>query len=577
MGQSTEETFDTSDYYHTPMDCSLAEVDAGCDFASTAGPNASPLCNDDAFGAGIDRTLKIFTSSAQLHYRYAVKYLPILIILVPSILSLFFPRTIKVGSFQLGNEQSNPSAIVVDMFSILTLCWMVKFLLDWPWKWYLQINGLKAKLESYLDSQYSNATDPHQEEAHGGEEWQATADNSLRQLNWQQGASLVCCVITPFICWWILVFARDKIIVMGASGATSRVVLSDLNVVIFVSCGILRVIIQISEHIQRSTASIEQRTEKWFKLATIRRHSTAQHQDQNSGEMQEIKASKRDEELSQRISRLEYQLSEVSSKIQMIYSRNKVTLDNEGTFLSMKHFKILEQEINEINYKLNNKYADLDSVIFRLKEEVVGTKQIDTNSTRALVEQSDAIESKRPGHSSSLHGIVLTKRPTYIPQGLNSSSGTLKYPVEEYAKSLKNGIPGFKSSWVQYLASTLSPKEEGSVDDNDAEHLDDLHESNLNKLTDLNGSGNKAMVQQVLWFFIDMPLFLQRLIWSMIAYIPTRLLRMVYLVALMILEVLVQITSSKSTTSSGSKEFSSMQTSKVINGVSKARRYNGLV
>jgi hypothetical protein len=402
----------------------------------------------------------------QLHYRYLAKYLPILIIFTPAILTIFFPKVIQIGPFKIGDSENEPSDIVIGLLSILILCWIVKFLLDWPWKWYIQINDLKLKLKSILESN----TD---------EQIKKTTHESLKILNWQHVVSLSLCIMNPFICWLILFISRDHITI--GSLDTKRQILSDLNIGVFVSCGLLRVVIQISEHVQKSTASIESKAEKLI------HGSVAQEQT-----FLEIDGTN---EIITRLEKIENQMNDTRAKVDIIYSKNKLTIENDMTFLTSKHFRILEKEINELNFKLNTKSLEFDEFL-----------------------RSDTLEDSEK--TSSLHGVSISKHPSYI----QDDNGP-KYPIEQYSKALS------QTPWMKL--SQMFPVLEPFI-----QTSNEFDEHTLNELT-LNTDNP---LDQLIWLFLGIPLIIHRSIWAVISFIPTRLLRVFYLIVLNILDLLLDMT-----------------------------------
>lgn len=448
---------------------------------------------------------KQFTFKAQLHYQYVVKYLPILIILIPSLLTLFFPEIIKIGDLQIGTSDYKPSAIVVDLCSILTLCWIVKFLLDWPWKWYLQIIDLKLKLSCYLESMMDD------------EQVKTAAGDDMKELRWQERMSLICCVVTPFLCWGVLLFAREKILV-GLH--RDNQILSDLNIAIFVSCGLLRVVIQVSEHIQKSTASIEQRAER---LIQSNMRSLA-HTPQDMHLQPAAQFFGNDMDLLDRMARMEVQIVDMSSKVDQIYSKNKLAIDNNLSFVSSKHFKIIEKEINELNYKLNTRSLELEEAL--VKAHNVGDY---TNPHAQLQDEASSVPPLRSPETQtamSTHGVFLSKHPAYFSD--NEGRGPM-YPIEEYSRSLARGFPSLLRLNEYFpVLEKLQP--------NGGQH--DFDESALNDLTEMN---NNKIIEQVIWMVIYTPIFINRIIWTVVSFVPTRVLRGVYAVALMALDALVYL------------------------------------
>lgn len=384
----------------------------------------------------------IHKSKAQLHYQYVVRYLPIFVIFIPSLLSLFFPQVIRIGVIQIGNESSNPSSIMVDLFCVLTICWIVKFLLDWPWKWYLQITDLKLRLGDCLDSKDEKLLDATRE--------------SISLLNRQQGISFLSCIVSPFICWSILLMTRERI--------SSGKIFSDLNIGIFVGCGLIRVIIQASEHVQRSTAAIELKTEKLMQ-------QNAHQRDQTFLEIDST-------DLLMRMERLELMLSQTNGKLDLIYSKNKFNIDNGLSFLSSKHFKILEKEVNELNLKLEAQTSEFDHLLGQIQ---------------APPEQKQR---------SSLHGAPITKHPTYL-----RSQGQL--PMEKLFEQESPMV-----TFCDYLPA-------------------------------LKEQGEKDMFTHFIWFMATAPLSIHKTIWTIVGFVPTRILKAVYWMVLMVLDVLLELTRDK--------------------------------
>lgn len=458
--------------------------------------------DSSAIISDIEKISQNFNTRVKSHYRYLVKLLPILIIFLPSLLKIFFPEIIKFGHFEIGDQKNNPSTILIDFFSILLICWIVKFLLDWPWKWYTQINEIKQKLYTMLESSI-DAEDVDKD-------FQNRTNQNLTILKIQHTLALIMCVLSPFLSGILLLFSRDYIVVIGNDDGTDKsLIFSDLNIGIFVSCGIIRVVIQISEHIQQSTASIEIDTEKFIMDHNHRNLSRIDMLDHNNEEKEGM--------VLDRLTKLETQFQQLSKKFDAFHNNNRLTNENNLTFLSSKHFKILEKEINELHYKLDTRTNDLEnkiSLMFTTSHPSGGQDQL--------------VKSQH----SSLHGIPLSPmKPSYSRS--TPSSNNSFFPVDQYNKFTKQ-LP----SPLSKLGSIFPIFNNEPSTSPDIEHKSNeiaIKElSNLDALNKYN-LGSRPIVE----YLINFPFFFQKLIWKMVSYVPLSVLKGIYIILLSILDALL--------------------------------------
>ncbi|CCH46518.1 hypothetical protein BN7_6111 [Wickerhamomyces ciferrii] len=401
---------------------------------------------------------------------------------------------------------------------------MIKFLLDWPWKWYGQINEIKQKLYTLLESTKEDQSD-----------FQKITIQNLTILKIQQFCALIMCIGSPFLSGFLLLFARDYIIIIGNDdGNDQSLIFSDLNIGIFVSCGILRVVIQISEHIQQSTASIESKTEKFI----------SEHNHFNSLDIElRHKEINQNVQLLDRITILERQMNQMSKKFEIFYNNNKFIIENNMTLLTSKHFKILEKEINELHYNIHTRTNDLDSKI----HSIITTSSTTTQSFDNNQQQHHQYEKENlqpiPSNSfttpqiqnhqsnASLHGIPLSpKSPSYHPPSPPSI-----LPFEQYTK-LTQQLPSPLSK-ITSLIPILNPFQDRSTTQDqdifDAEiTMKEL--SNLDALNKFN-LGSRPIVEYV----INIPFAFKSFTWFIISHIPINVLKIIYFVLLGILDILV--------------------------------------
>lgn len=448
------------------------------------------LRSESSFISDIDRITQGFNIRVQRHYHYMVKLLPILIIFLPSLLKIFFPKIIKLGKIEIGDNKNNPSNILIDFFSILLICWIIKFLLDWPWKWYSQINEIKQKLYTLLESTQE-----------GDDDFRKITNQNLTILKLQQLCSLLLCIGSPFLSGLLLLFARDYIVVIGNDEENDRsLIFSDLNIGIFVSCGIIRVVIQISEHIQQSTASIEIKTEKFI----------SKHNNRSSLDI-ELRSRHQDAMILDRITILEQQVKKLTKKFDAFYNTNKLTIENNMTFLSSKHFKILEKEINELHFSLENKTTDLEAQL------------------QAVQSYDQQENQKQQQQQSSLHGIPLSpKTPSYFSPKSNNSF----FPIDKYSKVARQ-LPSPLARLTQIFPML----------DDSSEEAQETNEIAIKELSNLDAIHKYDLTSRpIVEYLLNMPFLFRRLVWKIISYVPLSVLRLVYFILLSILDVLLSKT-----------------------------------
>lgn len=449
-------------------------------------------------------------------------------------MKLFFPRVIRFGEFQLGDDLNHPSTIVVDIFSILLICWVVKFLLDWPWKWYLQISDLEMKLQVYqesVDKDLMGATKLNKGDAISGiPKHQDITQKGVDKLHRQHIQALGLCLLAPLLCGVILVVARRHIILIasvdGGANAGQGPIFSDLNIGIFVSCGLVRVVIQLSEQVQRSTASIEATTEKIIQIHV--QESLDSELPESVVTYDKIKDHQSGLiEVQSQLQLLQNDFNNLRGKFEPFYNKNRLTIENDIELLSIRHFKMLEKEVNELNHKLETKNIEVEHLAMQFAR---------ASTSAQSTASSSADEEKKP---NSLHGVPLgTRTSTYM---IDPQSGTpVKYPVGLPAKpqTIKaiSSIEKVKLLFPELIAYSTAAH---------SQQLDKFDEEALKQLETLHDGGylkvDLTVILPLLRFLISLPFLAQRAFWKVVSYVPSQVLKVVYYMLLQGLDTLAEM------------------------------------
>lgn len=150
--------------------------------------------------------------------------LPVVLILVPAVLVELVPVD------EARPDATHPATVLVNLCGILVLTCAVRALLNWPWKWVLRADRLLAAAESSA----ANA---------------AEKASRRRELAQQRALGLCLCFAAPLVCAGVLLAVRSYYL--------GRVVLSNLNIAIFVAVGVSRCVLQLAEAAEGAPVPVE--------------------------------------------------------------------------------------------------------------------------------------------------------------------------------------------------------------------------------------------------------------------------------------------------------------------------------
>ncbi|KAH3676306.1 hypothetical protein WICMUC_002102 [Wickerhamomyces mucosus] len=505
-----------------------------------------------------------FSSKIKANYDKLVNLLPSFIILLPALIKILQPKIVQIWLLKTSGTGMNLaqqlkyyennlklSNLTVEFFSILIICWIIKFLLDWPWKWYLQINNIKIK--------YINFNLLHYEE-----KIKEKIRSNLKVLNWQYFLSLSLCIIAPFLCGLLLLFSRNYIIIID--NHENSVIFSDLNIGLFVSCGLVRIIIQLSENVQSSTASIDINMEKIINDSFQNTILKKKEELSNFFEInhnQELLIN-----LDSKLGSLESNINDLNSKF--LKFEKKITQDQKNIpsnnnaihdSILLKQFKLLEKEIYQFSRDLSLITQDMDYKYNQLKKLIlaksstpsVSIPTITTTKTTATTSNPTSTISKDAAATAATR----TAETTTIPTTTKSPSTVIE--KEENNESL-HGVPLSKTPYLKREKSFITIPITSNVRSSDNSTLyskfdiinqfipfelfisdNNEHEYLLNELTSLDSlSVLNLSSRPIFGYIIRTPFVILALIWRIIMFIPNTVWKIGYFLMIQMVDLLIR-------------------------------------
>lgn len=482
-------------------------------------------------------------------YLSIVNSLPSLIILIPSIIKLVQPNLIQIlflqryqpdynelmkGSLmdqlQKFNEKNlKIGNMALEIFTVCIVCYIIKFILEWPWDWFLKINRSLINLRNFKDS-----LDLYEKDSF-------IKDNirsNFNKVKFQYYFSLGLCVIAPFISGGILVLTRSFFDLESSKGEHNReVIFTDLNIVLFIICGLIRVIMKLSDNVQESTALIEQEALSFY--THLRKAA-------------EEAARADQEDLMNRSMRQDEILKFLSAKVDTHNSflnsvkEDRSKLDNilkvQESETHETHRKLIKQDkeitnLRELCKTLQRQLNEHQQDCFQLRD--MSPKNTSPFLNRpSSPSKSPNIRSKEsissPTKSSlkngkSLHGIPLSQSPYLkkdkslipIPSKLldpGNSNNSCNNAILDALTKMKAFLP---------IPSILTPNT------NNAKNKETL----INEITTLNSYITSRPIFQ---YLTRIPLFWVSLMWTVLSFIPLNLYNAGLWVIIEIIDILLK-------------------------------------
>ena len=210
---------------------------------SKASHNTYPSSSSTKSGTISDKDLtnkksSVLTASVTLHSQsneVVYKIFTYIVIILPTLTSIIFPINTKTvpQNEQIGN-------FVIDLLTVVLISWVVRFTLEWPYKWMKELETTKTELLQQLN------------------EDDFAIENTdkvvlmVRKINTFQIMALVCCLVSSLLSSVVLIWTRKYTII---DQKRKKMVFNNVNIALLQFWSIFRIIITFTDSLQYSSLS----------------------------------------------------------------------------------------------------------------------------------------------------------------------------------------------------------------------------------------------------------------------------------------------------------------------------------
>lgn len=166
-------------------------------------------------------------------------YLTFAVILLPSFLAVVVPVVPNAPA------SSDLALLITDTLTVVSVAWLVKFLVDWPWRWLQEIGAAKQKVINRVNSLIISGNAGDTVESF------TTIWRLIRLERWVLGG----CFVGVAASGGLMVGVRRYVIVEPSRRA---IVFSDVNVCIFIVWSSFRLVMMVMEGIRRGSLDLNE-------------------------------------------------------------------------------------------------------------------------------------------------------------------------------------------------------------------------------------------------------------------------------------------------------------------------------
>ncbi|KAK6454068.1 uncharacterized protein RJT20DRAFT_131578 [Scheffersomyces xylosifermentans] len=185
----------------------------------------------------------------------SVKYFTMIIILLPSVIAVLIPgANIDTSS---GDYLANT---ITDALMIVVVSWSMKLTVEWPWNWLNQLQDIKQKLINHVNSKILNSKSmganhigsPTNEKRLGEDEQLESKIRMVKRIMYYEKLAILSSLALSMFASGLMVWVRNYVIV---EESRRKIVFNNLNIGLFQFWSFLRVILSITDSVQRSSIS----------------------------------------------------------------------------------------------------------------------------------------------------------------------------------------------------------------------------------------------------------------------------------------------------------------------------------
>ncbi|CUM66694.1 uncharacterized protein PRCAT00004372001 [Priceomyces carsonii] len=170
-----------------------------------------------------------------------LKYFTLIVILLPSIFAVIIPTS--SGDIDI-------ASIATDGLMIVLVSWFIKFTIEWPWSWMRQIRDTRLKLINHINSTILNNRSSMASDLQLNQEVLINNILLIKKLNKLELYSILLSFLGSLFGSALMLWARNYMII---EESRKKIVFNNLNICIFMFWGVLRLVLALSEVLQKTT------------------------------------------------------------------------------------------------------------------------------------------------------------------------------------------------------------------------------------------------------------------------------------------------------------------------------------
>lgn len=173
--------------------------------------------------------------------RGVIKYFALVVILLPSIIGIMTP---SMG--ENGRTSIDMANLITDSFMVILVSWFINFTIEWPWNWHKNIIEAQRKLLESTNAFVHRVSTT--EEVNN--EILTKKIKAFRKLCKYENYSLLLCLVCTCMGAGIMRWSRNYI---NIEDSRRRLVFSNLNIMLFLFLEIFRLVLILTERLQKHT------------------------------------------------------------------------------------------------------------------------------------------------------------------------------------------------------------------------------------------------------------------------------------------------------------------------------------
>lgn len=198
----------------------------------------------DIFNSDIEAILSPFKqmekSDSKID-RGIIKYFALVVILLPSIIGIMTPA---MG--ENGHTSIDMANLVTDSFMVILVSWFINFTIEWPWNWHKNIIEAQSKLLESTNAFVHRVSTTEEVNS----EILTKKIKAFKKLCKYENYSLLLCFVCTCVGAGIMRWSRNYI---NIEDTRRRLVFSNLNIMLFLFLEIFRLVLILTERLQRHT------------------------------------------------------------------------------------------------------------------------------------------------------------------------------------------------------------------------------------------------------------------------------------------------------------------------------------